>query len=565
MAIPQSGPVDIYLNDGTESVLYSNNDVEWGSERTFSELLNGVTPTRSSYRFLGFSQDSSSTIAEYSMETTLISATNSTGEAIDVYCIWEAVSSGTIDTAFAVYSADDYSLRFYKRDTVPTEGDIFEGLTATAVYTGIETDIYSSDKKAPWYSYRSNITSAVVVDEGIAPVSTAYWFYYCSELTAADLGKLDTSSVASMACMFRDCSALTTLNISDWDTSSVTYMTSVFSSCSALTTLNISGWDTSSVTYMTAMFYSCSALTTLNVSSWDTSSVMNMTSMFYSCSALTNLNISSWDTSKVTSMTSVFYDCSALTTLNISDWDTSSVTYMTSVFSSCSALTTLNISGWDTSSVMSMTNMFRGCSNLTTIYAGDGWSTAAAVDISSNMFLNCTAIKGQSGTTYDSSKIDAAMANWETGYLTYKRYVKPAPYLIQNTSLIAIADAIRAKTGSTAAMTPVEMVTAIETSPTYSFTVSGLAQAPTVYYQDASGTLQTYSPTTTADFTINVLAGGLVSIENLSGSSTYYAVFEYSQKNCSVISLGYVSRKTYTKTVTVQVTADNATLEFVSG
>ena len=39
--------------------------------------------------------------------------------------------------AFAVYSADDNSLNFYKRSEVPNVGQVFEGRTATAVYTGI--------------------------------------------------------------------------------------------------------------------------------------------------------------------------------------------------------------------------------------------------------------------------------------------------------------------------------------------------------------------------------------------------------------------------------------------
>ena len=41
-------------------------------------------------------------------------------------------------TAFAVYSADDNSLNFYKRAGMPSAGDTFNGKTATAVYTGIE-------------------------------------------------------------------------------------------------------------------------------------------------------------------------------------------------------------------------------------------------------------------------------------------------------------------------------------------------------------------------------------------------------------------------------------------
>ncbi|RGS88877.1 hypothetical protein DWX63_11020, partial [Collinsella sp. AF20-14LB] len=41
-------------------------------------------------------------------------------------------------TAFAVYSADDNSLMFYKRRGVPKAGDMFNYRRVTDVYTGFE-------------------------------------------------------------------------------------------------------------------------------------------------------------------------------------------------------------------------------------------------------------------------------------------------------------------------------------------------------------------------------------------------------------------------------------------
>ena len=48
--------------------------------------------------------------------------------------------------AFAVYSADDNSLNFYKRAGMPNAGDQFEGKKVTAVYTGIE----DTNGSQPW-------------------------------------------------------------------------------------------------------------------------------------------------------------------------------------------------------------------------------------------------------------------------------------------------------------------------------------------------------------------------------------------------------------------------------
>ena len=44
--------------------------------------------------------------------------------------------------AFAVYSADDNSISFYKRETLPNIGEEFEGKTVTKIYTDIETTQY---------------------------------------------------------------------------------------------------------------------------------------------------------------------------------------------------------------------------------------------------------------------------------------------------------------------------------------------------------------------------------------------------------------------------------------
>ena len=58
--------------------------------------------------------------------------------------------------------------------------------------------------------------------------------------------------------------------------------------------------------------------------------------------------------------------------------------------------------------------MFFYCTNLTTIYAGTGWSTNA-VTSSSDMFQNCTKIRGSKGTTYDTSHLDATYAHIDGG------------------------------------------------------------------------------------------------------------------------------------------------------
>ena len=208
----------------------------------------------------------------------------------DSICIGSVSSDATHEVkrleAFAVYSADDGSLNFYKRSGVPAAGEAFNGKTATAVYTGIETETYRSDMSVPWSQYRGVVKTVTVADEGIAPVSTAMWFYHMSHLESADISKLDTSNVTSMSYMFGQCNALTALDLSSFDTRNVTDLSKMFYFCFRLTALDLSSFDTRNVTDLSGMLYACGSLTALDLSSFDTRNVTDLSGMFWSCSKL---------------------------------------------------------------------------------------------------------------------------------------------------------------------------------------------------------------------------------------------------------------------------------------
>ena len=312
-------------------------------------------------------------------------------------------------SAFAVYCENDKSLNFYKRMNIPSVGDTFNGRAVTAVYTGIEEDIYDDYKKlTPWNQYTSNIETSTIVDDGITPVSTAYWFSTCQNLTSVNnLNKLNTSKVTAMTGMFNDCRKLTSVgDLSGWDTSSVTNMREMFRANFRLTSVgDLSGWDTSSVTDMSSMFTTCGDLVSIgSISGWNTSRVKAMTYMFDACSSLTSLDLSRWDTSSVTNMREMFSGDFQLTSLDLSGWDTSSVTDMRFMFSSCRKLVSIgNISGWNTSRVKDMSYMFDGCFSLTSLDIS-GWNTSGVTDMS-YMFFYC-------------SKLSLNCSNWNVSKVT---------------------------------------------------------------------------------------------------------------------------------------------------
>ena len=265
------------------------------------------------------------------------------------------------------------------------------------------------------------IIKKVVFDASFAnarPTSCYKWFDDCTDLTTIEgVEYLNTTNVTNMSYMFSGCDALTTLDVSNFDTQNVTDMSGMFGSCYKLTALDASNFDTQNVTNMSNMFSYNHALTTLNISNFDTKNVTDMSNMFYECNALTTLDVSNFDTKNVTNMSWMFSGCKALTTLDVSNFDTKNVTNMSTMFGRCSVLTTIDVSNFDTKNVQIMNTMFYRCSALTTIYASDKFVTTACEE-DENMFADCANLVG--AVSYDKNKKGKEMANYTTGYFTYK-------------------------------------------------------------------------------------------------------------------------------------------------
>lgn len=285
-----------------------------------------------------------------------------------------------------------------------------------------------------WFNGCPDLTTI----EGIEYLNTenvtnmSYMFGYCSKLTTLDVSKFDTKNVTNMSNMFERCYELKTLDLSNFDTKNVTNMSDMFNRCCALTTLDVSNFDTKNMTSMTSMFSDCSALTTLDVSKFDTKNVTYMSGMFSGCSALKTLNLSNFDTKNVSNMFSMFSNCYALTTLDISGFNTKNVWDMDIMFSNCFALKTLDLSSFDTRNVVRIRYMFESCSALTTIYASEKFVTTA-VGEDYGMFDGCIHLVG--AVPYDENKVDGEMANYTTGYFTYKAATGiDAPTVSDNTA-----------------------------------------------------------------------------------------------------------------------------------
>lgn len=272
-------------------------------------------------------------------------------------------------------------------------------------------------------------------------------FYNCQKLAKVDVSNFGMGNCKDIAYMFSDCVALTSLDVSKWDVSNVTTMNASFTNCNQLTSLNVSNWRPGKCKEFVNMFMNCKKLTQIDVSNWDMSSAEDIGGMFAYDSAITSMNVSNWYmpnckhlinvfngltncktlkikgmyVPKATSWQNTFLDMKSLTTLDLSGIDVSKVTSFDGTFGRMDKITTIDLSGWKTSSATTTTNMFTTDRNLKTIYVSENMNVSK-VTSDAYMFSTCTSIRGQSGKTYNASQMGKSMANYTSGYLTYKAY-----------------------------------------------------------------------------------------------------------------------------------------------
>ena len=304
-----------------------------------------------------------------------------------LFCAQSTEPSASDSVPFAVYSEDDASLTFYKRRTLPVQGSVFEGKTATAVYANIQ----NTKSTPPWKDIARKIKRVAVVDGGIAPQTMYAWFFECNNLLSVNLSRLDTSKATSLGYAFSRCKSLTALDLSALDTSSVRSFADVFQDCSSLRSVNLAGWDTSSGKDFRQMFYRCASLEEIDISSFKTSASTSFEQMFYGCSSLRSLDLSHFDTGSATTFASMFYNCASLATLDVSMFDTTSATDLSQAFYGCKSLTELDLSRASTAKVQTFYGMFSGCSGLKRIDLSL-FDTSSAVNLS-YLFADCSKLE----------------------------------------------------------------------------------------------------------------------------------------------------------------------------
>ena len=408
------------------------------------------TPTRTGYTFDGwYTTKDGGSLIENSTKVTITTDTT-------LYAHWKCNIIAKADSWFkgkTVGRADITSITF-KSSYTPT-GTVTEQWSADAensgsimcyvegtdlIITGTgEKNIYANEDSSYMFSGRSSYEeknryfSALTTINGLEILDTSRatnmykMFNFCSSLTTLDVSKFDTSKVTDMRNMFSSSRSLTTLDVSKFNTSNVTNMTGMFGECSKLIELDISNFDLSNLSNMTNMFISNSNLITVKLPQDTTAhKLTTMMGAFMDCTKLTEVDMSGIKISEaLTNMRNIFTNCHSITEIKFStEFNTSGVTDMGSLFYGCRKLTSLDLSMFDTRKVINFTyksttepyelrGMFKNCSKLETIYVSDKFTVEQATDPelgSTDMFLNCTSLKGGNNTVYDSNYVDKIYA-----------------------------------------------------------------------------------------------------------------------------------------------------------
>ena len=216
----------------------------------------------------------------------------------------------TVSQDFATFCAEDATLRFYRDQTVPSQGDAYRGHVATRVFTGIDEEASFLD--GPFADVAERVMHVEVVDEGITPNSMRAWFRDMTSLTSVEgLGRLVTKNVTSMESLFNGCAVLRAIDVSGLDTSSVTNTSWMFAGCSAADSIDLGDMDTANVTDMSRMFSQCTRLGKLDLSKFDTQKVTNMAGMFDDCLGLESVDLSNFTVTDDTVTAMMFPDSAA--------------------------------------------------------------------------------------------------------------------------------------------------------------------------------------------------------------------------------------------------------------
>lgn len=304
----------------------------------------------------------------------------------------------------------------------------------------------------------------------------AEMFNTCVLLEKADCSKWDTKNVESMNAMFQQCNKLQNFSVKNWDTSSCTNMAFMFYGCSSFKKLDCEDWDVRNVQSFDH-FMAHSSMEEYDVSNWHvTSACTNLNAIFHSTKE-TYIDVTGWDTSNVIAFNQIFDGMQNLEKVDgLETWNTSKGVCFAEMFHSCRKLKEINLSSFDTrkanvgtqisangSISYGLQMMFEGCSSLEKITLGPNFSFIGNGNISPENYAVLPTPAGGYWYTFEyTAYTPREMPNLVAAtYYSKIELVDDLDITIKSGTLRHVAEAIRAKNGSTDKYLPSEFANAI--------------------------------------------------------------------------------------------------------
>lgn len=320
-------------------------------------------------------------------------------------------------------------------------------------FTGKHNHLYPAYPEDCSYLY-SGFSNLTTFDFTTSNANTEFMknllglFYNCPKLTELNVTNLvnETNKVRTIWGTFMKCPELVTVTgldtwnvekvieligpfnespkigdsvasqMKNWNLQNCTTVAMLMAYTSITNTNFMSNWDLKNVKDAQGMMLNCSLLKTADISDVFDETLEDATNMFLDCTSLKSVN---WGTTKLNGLKTAggMFARSGIESIDLSGLFGTNLQNCENMFLDCKSVVTIDLSDNQLYSVKNGSGMFGRCSNLKTIYVSNNFTGLTTSD---NMFLDDRAIVGGSGVKFNAAKIDKSMANYTTGYLTYK-------------------------------------------------------------------------------------------------------------------------------------------------
>lgn len=243
------------------------------------------------------------------------------------------------------------------------------------------------------------------------------WFRNVRSIT--NLSYLNTANATSMERMFENMMSLKSVDLSNFNTAKVTSMYRMFANCMALNEVNLTQFNASKVTTTGGMFSGCEKLNSIT---WGDGFKTNMieyaAEMFYGCKNLYSMDLSRFNLTINKSFLNMFGGCETLTTVAFGSYKQTAAQSYGNMFENCTSLDHINLDNFVFSNITSTSGifmMFANCSSLKTITCSQDLTTMPKIANTTHLFDGCTSLKGDNGTKFSTSHVDASYARPDRG------------------------------------------------------------------------------------------------------------------------------------------------------